>query len=75
MRQALYQESILSGGNDAIIANHFMYKQTDLLALGTALEKLDPSITVKTDPIDLEAEATAHKKLVDEVGFNAPHTR
>ena len=40
-RTALYQEDGL--GSDPI-ANHYMYKLTDYLALGTALEKLDPSM-------------------------------
>ena len=39
------------------------------------IKALDPSNTIKTESIDLEAEAAAHKKLVDEVGFNAPFTR
>jgi trimeric autotransporter adhesin len=41
-RQGLYQEDGL--GVDPI-ANHYMYKQTDLLALGAALERLDNTIT------------------------------
>jgi trimeric autotransporter adhesin len=41
-RQALYQEAGLGGDP---IANHYMYKQTDLLALGFALEKLDGTMT------------------------------
>jgi Ca2+-binding RTX toxin-like protein len=41
-RTALYQEDTL-GINP--INNHSMYKQTDLLALGAALEKLDGSMT------------------------------
>lgn len=41
-RQGLYQEDVL-GLNP--IANHGMYKLADQLALGTALEKLDPSFT------------------------------
>ena len=43
MRQGLYQEDGL-GGNP--INNHSMYKQTDLLALGAVLEKLDPGFTI-----------------------------
>jgi hypothetical protein len=42
-RVALYQEDLLNGDP---IANHYMYKQTDLLALGAALEKLDPTFTL-----------------------------
>jgi trimeric autotransporter adhesin len=45
-RQELYQEAGLTGGLVAPIANHFMYKLTDLLALGFALEKLDPTINI-----------------------------
>jgi len=41
-RVALYQEDLL---NNDPFANHYMYKQTDLLALGAALEKLDPTFT------------------------------
>ncbi len=43
-RTALEQEAVLSGGADRVIANHYMYKLTDYLALGAALEKLDPSL-------------------------------
>ena len=39
---ALYQEDTL-GGN--LFANHSMFKLTDYLALGSALEKLAPSLT------------------------------
>ncbi|MES2831504.1 MAG: calcium-binding protein [Pseudomonadota bacterium] len=43
-RTALYQEdTVFQGG--AGIDNHSIYKQTDLLALGAALEKLDNSLT------------------------------
>lgn len=45
-RIALEQESILSGGLDRIIANHYMYKLTDFLALGAVLETLDPSLSL-----------------------------
>ncbi|WP_343293934.1 calcium-binding protein [Vandammella animalimorsus] len=44
-RVPLYQESVLSGGVDFMIANHYMYKLTDYLALGAALEKLDSSLS------------------------------
>jgi trimeric autotransporter adhesin len=44
-RQGLYQEDLLTGGLAAPINNHAMYKQTDLLALGAAMEKLDSSMT------------------------------
>lgn len=40
----LYQEDLLTG-SAAPINNHSMYKLTDLLALGAALEKLDPTFT------------------------------
>ncbi len=40
-RVELYQE-----GSATQIPNHFMYKQTDLLALGAVMEKLDSSMTI-----------------------------
>jgi hypothetical protein len=43
-RIGLFQEDVLAGGVDPFI-NHTMCKLTDLLALGAALEKLDPSMT------------------------------
>ncbi|MDB5874493.1 MAG: hypothetical protein JWQ07_3935, partial [Ramlibacter sp.] len=43
-RVGLYQEDDLAGGVNPF-TNHFMYKQTDLLALGAALEKLDSTYT------------------------------
>jgi trimeric autotransporter adhesin len=48
-RTALFQEDLLSGlPEEYVSSNHFMYKQTDLLALGAALEKLDPNLTFDT---------------------------
>lgn len=44
-RIGLYQEDLLTGGATAPINNHSMYKLTDYLALGAALEKLDPNMT------------------------------
>ncbi len=44
-RTGLEQEAVLSGGADRVIANHYMYKLTDYLALGAVLEKLDPSLS------------------------------
>ena len=41
-RIALFQEDLLSDP----ISNHYMYKLTDYLALGAALEKLDPSLSL-----------------------------
>lgn len=46
-RVALNQEAVLSGGADRIIANHYMYKLTDYLALGAVLEKLDTSLNIE----------------------------
>ena len=40
-RTGLFQENLTPG----VIDNHFMYKLTDLLALGDAMEQLDPSMT------------------------------
>lgn len=42
VRTGLFQENLSPG----VINNHFMYKLTDLLGLGSALEKLDQSLTV-----------------------------
>lgn len=42
-RVGLYQEDLL--GNNPI-ANHSIYKQTDLLALGATLEQLDPTLSI-----------------------------
>ncbi len=43
-RVDLYQEDLLGSGLSGLINNHSMYKLTDYLALGVALEKLDPSL-------------------------------
>ena len=42
MRIGLYQEDLTPQG----INNHYMYKLTDLLALGNAIERLDPTFDV-----------------------------
>ncbi len=42
-RIGMYQEDLVGLGG---IDNHFMYKLTDALALGNALEKLDPTMTL-----------------------------
>ncbi len=41
-RIGLFQEALTPDG----INNHYMYKLTDLLSLGNALEKLDPAMTL-----------------------------
>jgi RTX calcium-binding nonapeptide repeat (4 copies) len=64
-RTALFQEDLLGniGGVNGVdpITNHYMYKQTDLLALGAALEKLDPNLTFDTLNALIKAGSTDMK--------------
>ena len=57
-RIALYQESLVSPSS-LNLDNHFMYKLTDLLAMGHAIEKLDPDFTLEN--LSVLASLGSHK--------------
>jgi hypothetical protein len=68
-RVALYQEDKTTGATNIIAGNHYMYKITDLLALGDAIAKLDNNFTtsklndiVKASSNDMDA---SYEKLLD----------